>query len=72
MMYNWTVGWVLPDGETINSAWNGTLSQAGSLATMANASWNNELASGTSTSFGFTAQYTGSAAMPTSISCESP
>ena len=71
-MYNWTVGWVLPDGETINSAWNGTLSQAGSLATMNNASWNNVLAAGASTSFGFTTQYTGTAAVPSSISCQSP
>jgi chitin-binding protein len=71
-MYGWTVGWVLPDGETINSAWNGVLSQAGSLATVNNASWNNQLAVGASTSFGFTADYTGTPAVPTSISCESP
>jgi chitin-binding protein len=71
-MYNWSVGWVLPDGETINSAWNGTLSQAGSLATMTNASWNNELATGASTSFGFTAEDTGTPALPSSISCQSP
>ena len=71
-MYNWTVGWVMPDGETINSAWNGTLSQAGSLASVAAASWNNVLAAGTSTSFGFTADYTGTAAVPDSVSCESP
>jgi predicted carbohydrate-binding protein with CBM5 and CBM33 domain len=71
-MYGWTVGWVMPDGETVNSAWNGTLSQAGSLATVNNASWNNQLAAGSSTSFGFTASYTGTAAAPSSISCQSP
>jgi cellulase/cellobiase CelA1 len=63
---------VRPHGETINSAWNGTLSQAGSLATMNNASWNSTLAPGASTSFGFTANYTGTATVPSSVSCESP
>jgi chitin-binding protein len=71
-MYGWSVGWVMPDGETVNSAWNGTLSQAGSLATVTNASWNGQLAAGANTSFGFTANYTGTAAVPSSISCQSP
>jgi len=70
--YGWTVSWVLPDGETISSAWNGILSQAGSLATVNNASWNSTLAVGASTSFGFTANYAGTATAPDSISCESP
>src|SRR4051794_7045038 len=39
-MYGWTVGWVLANGETINSAWNGTLSQAGSLASVKGVDWN--------------------------------
>jgi chitin-binding protein len=71
-MYGWTVTWVMPDGETISSAWNGTLSQAGSLATMANASWNNVLAAGGSTGFGFTANYPASPVVPAGISCQSP
>ncbi|HET9171843.1 MAG TPA: lytic polysaccharide monooxygenase [Actinospica sp.] len=70
--YGWTVSWVLPDGETVNSAWNGTLSQAGSLATMTNASWNSSLPVGASASFGFTANYSGTPAIPSSLSCESP
>jgi len=68
----WHVGWVLPDGETISSAWNGTLSQSGSLATMSSASWNGQLAPSASTSFGFTANYTQTPVAPTSISCDSP
>jgi chitin-binding protein len=71
-MYGWTVTWVMPDGETISSAWNGTLSQAGSLATMTNANWNNVLAPSGSTTFGFTSNYTASPVVPTSISCQSP
>jgi predicted carbohydrate-binding protein with CBM5 and CBM33 domain len=71
-MFGWHAGWVLPDGETINSSWNGTLSQSGSLATVTAASWNSQLAAGASASFGFTANFTGTATAPTSISCESP
>jgi chitin-binding protein len=71
-MYGWTVTWVLPDGETISSAWNGALSQAGSLATMTNANWNNVLAPNGSTMFGFTANYAASPVVPASISCQSP
>jgi chitin-binding protein len=71
-MYGWTVSWVLADGETVTSSWNGTLSQAGSLATMTNASWNNVLAPHGSTTFGFTANETSSPVIPASISCQSP
>ncbi len=71
-MYNWTVSWVLADGETINSAWNGNLTTAGSLATMNNANWNNVLAAGASTSFGFTANSTATPSVPSGVTCESP
>jgi len=71
-MFGWHVSWVMPDGETISSAWNGTLSQAGSLATVANATWNNALAPSGSTSFGFTANYSASPVVPSGVSCQSP
>jgi chitin-binding protein len=71
-MFGWHVGWTVPDGETISSSWNGTLSQAGSLATMTAASWNSQLAPSGTTSFGFTANFSGTAAAPTTLSCESP
>jgi predicted carbohydrate-binding protein with CBM5 and CBM33 domain len=69
---SWTVSWTVPDGTTISSVWNGTLSQAGSLATVKSASWNGQLASKASTSFGLTANSTGTAAPPASITCNSP
>jgi chitin-binding protein len=65
---HWSASWDVPDGETITSAWNGTLSQAGSLATVANASWNGQIAAKGSTSFGFTANYASAPAVPT-VSC---
>jgi chitin-binding protein len=71
-MYGWNVGWIVPDGETVSSSWNGTLSQAGSLASVSNASWNGQLAAAASTSFGFTANYSGTPSVPTSVSCQSP
>lgn len=72
MMNGWTVSWVVPDGEAVSSSWNGTLSQAGSLATVTAASWNSQLAAGASTSFGFTANFSGTPSVPSSISCQSP
>jgi predicted carbohydrate-binding protein with CBM5 and CBM33 domain len=70
-MFGWHTNWTLPDGETINSAWNGTVSQAGSLATMKNADWNKVLAAGASTSFGFTANFASSPIIP-ALTCQSP
>jgi len=69
---NWTVSWDTPDGETISSAWNGNLTTAGSLATMKNANWNNVLLAGASTSFGFTANFSGTPSVPASVTCTSP
>ena len=71
-MYGWTVGWVLADDEAVTSSWNGTLSAAGSLATMTNADYNNAIAPGGTVTFGFTANETSTPATPSSLSCESP
>lgn len=71
-MFGWHVAWTIPDGETISSSWNGTLSQAGSLVTVAGASWNSQLPPNGSASFGFTANFAGTPAVPTGITCGSP
>src|SRR5256885_15950077 len=65
-MNKWTVGWVLANGETVVSAWNGTLTQSGSLATMKSADWNAQVAAGGSTTFGFVADQTAAPAQPES------
>ncbi|MEV6609561.1 lytic polysaccharide monooxygenase [Kutzneria sp. NPDC051319] len=70
--HGWTVSWVLANGDTINSAWNGTLTQAGSLATVRSADWNRVLPAGGSTTFGLTTSSSAGATVPTSISCQSP
>ncbi len=69
---SWTTSWSAPDGETISSAWNGTVSQAGSLVTVKSATWNGQLAPKASTSFGFTANYNSTPVVPASIGCSSP
>lgn len=71
-MYGWTVGWVLANDESVTSSWNGTLSAAGSLASMVNANYNNVIAPGGSVTFGFTASEASTPAIPSSLSCESP
>jgi predicted carbohydrate-binding protein with CBM5 and CBM33 domain len=71
-LYGWTVGWVLANDETISSSWNGTMSAAGSLATMRAADWNTQLTPGGSVTFGFTANEVSTPTVPSSVSCQSP
>jgi len=71
-MNGWTAGWTVAEGETVTSSWNGSLTQAGSLATVVAAGWNSHLAAGGTTNFGFTATYNGTPPVPTSVSCQSP
>ena len=71
-MYGWTVGWVLANDETLASSWNGTLSVAGSLATMTNATYNNVLSPGASVTFGFVANENSTPVIPDGTACQSP
>ena len=65
----WTVKWNLAAGQTITQVWNGTLTTAGSTATVGNAPYNGSLAAAASTTFGFLAN--GSPSTPT-LTCTSP
>jgi Glycosyl hydrolase family 12/Cellulose binding domain/Putative Ig domain len=67
----WSVGWTFPGNQKITNLWNGTYSQTGSgqSVTVSNAPYNGTLAPGASTTFGFTASYTGSNVAPASLSC---
>ena len=42
----WSISFTLPAGSQVTSSWNGTMSQSGSVVTIANASWNATLAPG--------------------------
>jgi hypothetical protein len=61
----WTVTMSNPSGQTITQLWNGSLSTSGSTATVTNAGFNGGLAPNASTTFGFTANTTGTVAAPT-------
>ncbi len=69
----WRVSWNIPSGQTINSVWNGTLTQSGTQATVRNVDWNAQVAPDGRRSFGLSAnaQGTGSPAQPT-VTCQSP
>jgi chitin-binding protein len=68
----WRVQWTVPNGQSINSVWNGTLTTTGSLAVVKNVDWNATVAPDGTKSFGLSANApSGSPAQPT-VSCSSP
>jgi acetylxylan esterase len=67
---SWRVGWTFPSGQTITQLWNASYTQSGSSVTATNASYNGTLAAGGTTSFGFTATWTGSNPNPTALTCQ--
>jgi endo-1,4-beta-xylanase len=67
----WTVHLTLAGGQTISSLWDGTNTGTSGSVSVRNASYNGNLASGASTTFGYTATGDGSAA-PTNVGCTSP
>lgn len=64
----WTVTWTFPNGQTVGSAWNATVTATGSSVTARNVSYNGSVAAGASTTFGFLGTWTGTNASP-SVSC---
>ncbi|AWS45155.1 glycoside hydrolase family 6 protein [Streptosporangium sp. 'caverna'] len=65
----WTASWSFPNGQTITQLWNGTHTQSGAGVSVRNAAHNGSLASGASTSFGFTGNWSGTNGVPSSVSC---
>jgi len=70
-LFGWTASFIVPSGTTIGSAWNGTYTPAGDLATVRSVDWNRALAANASTTFGFTANSSGSVTLP-AANCSSP
>jgi hypothetical protein len=68
----WTVVWTFANGQTITQLWNGVSTVNGSTVTVRNATFNGSLAANATTTFGFTANWTGTNAVPTSVTCTSP
>ncbi|WP_433294114.1 cellulose binding domain-containing protein [Actinoplanes sp. CA-030573] len=63
----WSLGFTLPNGQTITSGWNATYSPSSGQVTARNVSYNGDLAPNASLTIGFQATHTGNAAAPTSF-----
>ena len=66
----WTVTWSFPDGQTVNQAWNATVTQAGSAVTARDVGWNARVATGGTASFGFIGTWQSANRVPTSVSLD--
>lgn len=64
----WRVGWTFADGQTVNQAWNATITSNGATVTAVNAAHNGSLAAGASTSFGFLGSWRASNGAP-AVTC---
>ncbi|MEU2615624.1 lytic polysaccharide monooxygenase [Micromonospora sp. NPDC007271] len=64
----WTANWTWPSGQSITQLWNGTLSTNGAAVTVTNAPYNGTIAPEGTTTFGFTANTSGTNTLPT-VTC---
>jgi hypothetical protein len=60
----WSLNWAFPDGQKLTQAWNAEAAQSGSTVTAKNVGWNGNVAAGSSVSFGFTANRSGTNTKP--------
>jgi hypothetical protein len=60
----WSLNWTFPDGQKLTQAWNAEAAQSGSAVTAKNVGWNGNVAAGSSVSFGFTADWSGTNTKP--------
>ncbi|MEU3931009.1 cellulose binding domain-containing protein [Streptomyces sp. NPDC029044] len=60
----WSLNWAFPDGQKLTQAWNAEAAQSGSAVTAKNIGWNGSVAAGSSVSFGFTANWSGTNTKP--------
>ncbi|MFG1806351.1 cellulose binding domain-containing protein [Streptomyces sp. NPDC049040] len=63
----WRLGFTLPAGQTITSAWNATVSPSSGAVTASSLGYNAQIPPGGSQSFGFQGTSTGSSGAPTSF-----
>ncbi|MFI7599988.1 cellulase family glycosylhydrolase [Actinoplanes sp. NPDC049681] len=60
----WTVAWTWPDGQRFTNSWNAAVTTSGGSVTARSLSYNASLPAGGSTSWGFTAAWTGANTAP--------
>ncbi|GAB7105635.1 hypothetical protein JCM4814A_39490 [Streptomyces phaeofaciens JCM 4814] len=63
----WSLGWSFAGGQTVSQLWNADYTQSGAAVTAKNVGWNGNVAAGSSVSFGFTGNWSGSNAKPTAF-----
>lgn len=63
----WSLGWSFADGQKLTQAWNAEAAQSGAAVTAKNVGWNANVAAGSSVSFGFTANSSGTNTKPTAF-----
>jgi hypothetical protein len=69
----WTVRWTWPaGGQSVNQAWNATVTTSGTAVTARSASYNGTLTAGATTTFGFTGTYSGTNPLPSPVTCTFP
>lgn len=61
---NWKLGFTLPSGQSVTSAWNATVAPSSGAVTASPVSHNARIAPGGSQTFGFQGTYTGTFAQP--------
>lgn len=60
----WSLAWTFTDGQKLTQVWNAEAAQSGPTVTAKNVAWNANVAAGSSVSFGFTANRSGTNAKP--------
>ncbi|MET7423553.1 PHB depolymerase family esterase [Dactylosporangium sp. NPDC005555] len=63
----WTLGFTLPSGQAVTSAWNATVAPASGAVTARNVSYNASIPPGGSASFGFQANHSGNTGKPSAF-----
>lgn len=64
---NWRLGFTLPSGQSVTSAWNATVSPSSGAVTATGLGYNSQIPAGGSQSFGFQGTYSGSFATPSAF-----
>jgi acetylxylan esterase len=64
----WTLGFTLPSGQTVTSAWSATVAPTSGAVTAKNVGYNASIPASGSTSFGFQADHTGGTGKPAAFS----
>ena len=64
---NWALGFTLPGGQAITSAWNASISPSSGAVTARGVSYNSSIPAGGSASFGFQGTFSGSFAKPSNF-----